>query len=484
MTKVLLFLLSGLLAGSAAYAQTTDSVAERQQAVERGLLPAVLVAGQPEPSYSIYDRMAHYNVPGVSVAVIHGGHVEWAEGYGTKKAGTTDSVTTSTLFQAASISKPVAATAALRLVEEEQVALDDDVNTALRSWRVPENEYTAEQPVTLRGLLSHTAGLTVSGFPGYAAGVAVPSVVDVLDGKGNTDPVRADTLPGAQFSYSGGGYTVAQLLIEDVTGEPFAVTVEQSVLHPAGMYRSTFRQPLPDRLSDDAAVAHQSDGTPVEGGWHTYPEQAAAGLWTTPTDLARFALAIRASYFGQPGALLKEETVHEMLTVPGGSEGDEGYALGFGINGSGDSLNFGHGGSNRGYRAFLMMYPATGNGVAVMTNAANGGGLMMEVARAVARTYGWSDLAPEVRTVVEVDPATLAQYAGVYRFVGDPEELVVVEQEGEGVYATISDGPRRRLHPESETVFFLEESGTQVTFRPEGEPGTLEVYGERAVLDK
>jgi CubicO group peptidase (beta-lactamase class C family) len=228
--------------------------------VEESLLPAVVVAGDSAPTFSIAARMEHYKVPGVSVAVIHDGKIEWAKGYGAREVGGTDSVTASTRFQAASISKPVAATAALRLVEEGRLELDANVNDALKSWRVPDNEFTAKQPVTLREILSHTAGLTVHGFPGYAVGEKVPSTVDVLDGKGNTDAVRVDTVPGAMWRYSGGGYTVAQLLVHDVTGEPFVAAMQRLVLDPLGMKQSTYEQPLPERLADSAAVAYRSSG--------------------------------------------------------------------------------------------------------------------------------------------------------------------------------------------------------------------------------
>ncbi|HEX5435701.1 MAG TPA: serine hydrolase domain-containing protein [Gemmatimonadaceae bacterium] len=382
--------LAMLTLASCAGVQSTGSVAERQRAVEESLLPATVVAGETVPSYSIRDRMEHYSVPGMSIAVINDGKVEWASGYGVKRVGSSDSVTTSTRFQAASISKPVAATAALRLVEEGRLDLDGNVNDRLRSWRVPENQFTAKQPVTLREILSHTAGLTVHGFPGYAAGDAVPSAIDVLDGKGNTAPVRVNMVPGTRWRYSGGGYIVAQVLMQDVTGEPFATLMKRLVLDPLGMTQSTYVQPLPERLSDSAAVAYRSDGDAVEGRWHTYPEQAAAGLWTTPSDLARFALGIRAAYLGEAGAILKQATAREMLTEVMG-----GYGLGVAVEGAGDSLRFSHGGANEGYRAFFVLHPITGDGVAVMTNSDNGYALCMEVIRAVARVYGWPDFRPE-----------------------------------------------------------------------------------------
>jgi CubicO group peptidase (beta-lactamase class C family) len=437
--------------------QASESVAERQRAVEESLLPAVVVAGDSVPTYSIAARMEHYKVPGISIAVINDGKVEWADGYGVKRVGSADSVTTATRFQAASISKPVAATAALRLVEEGKLKLDANVNDELKSWHVPDNEFTAKQPVTLAEILSHTAGLTVHGFPGYAAGEKVPSPVDVLDGKGNTDPVRVDTVPGSIWRYSGGGYTVAQVLIHDVTGEPFAAAMKRLVLDPLEMKQSTYDQPLPEQLADSAAVAYRSNGNAVEGRWHTYPERAAAGLWTTPSDLARFALGIRAAYLGEDGAILKQPTARQMLTERMG-----GYGLGVAVEGAGDSLRFSHGGANEGYRAFFVLYPATGDGVAVMTNSDAGAALYMEVVRAVARAYGWPDFKPETRTVVQVAPDVIERYVGDY--VLDEDFVISITRDGGQLFASYPGQPKARLLAESETQFFPEGNPLRLTF--------------------
>jgi CubicO group peptidase (beta-lactamase class C family) len=446
---------------SCASAPADDAVAERQRAVEESLLPAVVVAGDSAPLYSLSARMEHYKVPGMSVAVINDGKVEWAKGYGVKEVGSSDSVTASTRFQAASISKPVAATAALRLVEEGRLELDANVNDELKSWRVPDNAFTAKQPVTLREILSHTAGLTVHGFPGYAAGEKVPSTVDVLDGKGNTDPVRVDTVPGTIWRYSGGGYTVAQLLVHDVTGEPFAAAMKRLVLDPLGMKQSTYEQPLPERLADSAAVAYRSGGKEVEGRWHTYPEQAAAGLWTTPSDLARFALGIRAAYMGEEGAILKQATAREMLTERMG-----GYGLGVAVEGAADTLRFSHGGANEGYRAFFVLHPSTGDGVAIMTNSDAGAALYMEAVRAVARVYDWPDFRPETRTVVQVAPDVIEPYVGDY--VLDQDFVIAITRDGGQLFASYPGQPKTPLLAESDTQFFPEGNALRLTFGRDG----------------
>lgn len=299
------------------HAQLPATPEARAAAVERGLQPPILVEGRDTGLSSITDRMAELGVPAVSVAVIHDGRIDWARAWGLADVETGREATPETLFQAASMSKPLAALLALVLADEGVVSIDADVNESLRSWKVPPNEFTAKQPVTLRGLLSHTAGVTVHGFPGYAPGTEIPTPVQVLEAEPptNTAPIRVDTEPGTLWRYSGGGYTIAQQMLEDVTGVPYATLLQQRVLEPLGMSSSTSEQPLPARLHERAATAYRSNGSAVRGRFHTYPEMAAAGLWTTPSDYARFALAIQRSLRGEAGTIYGWPGIaHQVIT--------------------------------------------------------------------------------------------------------------------------------------------------------------------------
>ncbi len=375
-----------------AQAQQSDALTQKIQAIEADLLPLAAVHGETPSPLSLEERMARYNVPGVSVAVINNFEIEWARGYGIVETGKTDPVTTETLFQAASISKPVAATAALRLVQEGRLDLDEDVNTWLRSWQVPENSYNEKEKVTLRRLVTHSAGLTVHGFRGYAQGEDVPTAVQVLSGTGpaNSAPVHNDLVPGTRWRYSGGGYTVMQLLLEDITGQSFPDLLQTSVLTPMGMMQSTYDQPLPVNRRAMAATGHRPDGASVTGTWHTYPEMAAAGLWTTPSDLARFAIEIQRSHAGQSNAVLSMAMTQEMLTDQIG-----GYGLGPGVRGEGETLAFSHGGANEGFRCFLFAYAETGQGAVIMTNSDNGIQVARELLGSIARAYDWPDYQSE-----------------------------------------------------------------------------------------
>jgi len=358
--------------------------------VESALMPTFTIRGEPVARSSLADRMAELSVPGVSVAVLVDGEIAWARGYGLADVESGRPVTPNTLFQAASISKPVAALAALRLVESGRVDLDGDVNAHLTSWQVPENEFTEQAPVTLRGLLTHRAGLTVWGFPGYGPDEEVPDGPGVLDGHGNTDPVRVYKAPGESWRYSGGGYTVMQQLVADIHGKRFAAVMREEVLDPIGMLRSTYEQPIPSERQDDIATAYRANGDRVPGGWHTYPEQAAAGLWTTPSELALYAREIQRAWKGESTRMLGEALAREMLTPD-----VDDWGLGPAI--SEDGERFRHGGSNQGFRCTFAAYIDGDDGVFVMTNSDSGSQLASEIAITVAQAYGWSGPRAEER---------------------------------------------------------------------------------------
>jgi len=395
-------------------APKTDEVIAR---VTAGLRPAITVKGEAAGKFTLAERMALYKVPGVSIAVVDSGRIVWARGFGLKEVGTADSVTQTTLFQAASISKPVAATALLRLAEEGKLSLDAPVNEYLKGWKVPDNRFTAKEKVTLRRIVAHYAGLTVHGFPGYAAGDSIPTVPQILDGlkPANTPAVRVDTFPGSHWSYSGGGITVEQLAMTDVTGEPFPALLKRLVLDPIGMTNSGYDQPLPAAKKGQEAAGYRPDGSMIAGRWHTYPEMAAAGLWTTPTDLLKWAMEIAAAKAGKSTKVLSQKMATEMLTVQKAPSG-----LGPMLHGSGHAFYFEHGGSNEGYRCEVMYFPEIGRGAAVMTNSDAGSAVAQEVLYALAAEYHWPEYAPREIERVTLDSATVHAMLGSYTIPGAP----------------------------------------------------------------
>ena len=398
-----------------------DSVSFRIQQVTQQMPPPVLVRGETPVVTSLATRMAELRVPAVSIAVIHNGRIEWARGFGvTQWDG--PSVIERTLFQAASISKPVFALAVLRLADAGKVDLQANVNDYLTSWKVPDSAFTSQAPVTLRALLSHSAGTTVHGFRGYEPTATLPTVNQILDGvsPANSSPVRVDTVPGTRYRYSGGGYVIAQAALQDLTGVPTARNLQKVVLQPLGMKNSTFEQPLPASRAAEIAIPYRADGSQVEGGARIYPEQAAAGLWTTPSDLARYALGVNAALQGEKGAIISAPMARTMLTPV-----LNGRGLGPQVGGRTPRMYFAHDGGNDGYRCLMVVYE-DGEGAVVMTNSDNGGVIAQEVMRSVASAYGWPDFAPSLRTLVDVEPERLERLIGAYQF--DDGSIYVVRR--------------------------------------------------------
>lgn len=364
--------------------QTLDSLEQRIHRVESGLLPLDPAKGETSTPKSLIERMHHYKVPGVSVAVIDNEKIDWARGYGVADIATGQKVEVDTRFQAASISKPVSAMAALRFVEEGKLALDEDVNRRLVSWKVPQNEYTKVEKVTLRRILSHSAGLTVHAVAGFSVGERVPSLVDILNGKKEThsEPVVVDYVPGSKMRYSGGGFCVLQQLLVDVTGKSFSALMQEAVLNKLEMSDSTFDQPLSPSQSVYAATGYYEDGTPVPGRWRVYPEMAPAGLWTTPSNLAMFAIELLKSREGKANHVLSSSMTRQMLTPQ-----IEGMGLGIYTNQSASPFN--HGGGNDGFRCLLAAFADSGKGVVIMTNSENATNLIVEIVHSAAAEYGF-----------------------------------------------------------------------------------------------
>jgi len=342
-------------------------------------------------AFTLQDVMRRFRVPGVSVAVIRDFKIHWTKAYGIADVETGQPVDVNTLFQAASISKPVTAMAALRLVQEGKLSLDQDINAVLTSWHVPTSDLNRERPVTPRALLSHTSGADDGfGFPGYDPSAPRPTVVQILQGQppSNVGPVLFARPPYQAFKYSGGGITIMQLALTDLTGQPFADLMQAQVLGPLGMTNSSYKQPLPADLARRAARAHSGQGRAMGAAWHVYPEQAAAGLWTTPVDLARFVIEVQTAVRGPTGRVLSQATAAEMVAPLGVGP----FGIGLTVEKRGEGWYFTHGGSNWGFRADVLAHLRKGYGVVVMTNGDAGTAVINEIEARVAAAYHWDSL--------------------------------------------------------------------------------------------
>ncbi len=340
----------------------------------------------PANPTDIASLIEYYHVPGVSIAVIRDFELDYVEVHGVKSETTLEPVTPATLFQAASLTKGVSATAVMSLVQDGTVSLDTEINDYLTRWKLPGNAYQEDEKVTLRRLLSHTAGTTVSGFRGYRYTEPVPDLIQILNGfpPANSPPIVVDLVPGSEFRYSGGGYQVMQQALQDVTGLAYDDFMQQRVLVPIGMAASTYEQPLPESLRDLAASGYYADGTAVPGGHHIYPELAAAALWTTSADLARFVIELQLSLRGESNRVLSKENAETLMT-----EVRNDYGLGFGLWSHHGQPYFGHDGANDGFRCRMVASRTRGYGVVILTNSDNGLELSDAVVELIGEREGW-----------------------------------------------------------------------------------------------
>lgn len=360
--------------------------------------PAPPPPGPLDPAL-VAALLKQFNVPGVSIAVIKDFQIDWAQGYGVADVATGARVDTGTMFQAASISKPVAAMVSMRAVQEGRFSLDQDVNSILTTWKLPGGAHTQARPVTPRGLMSHTSGTGDGfGFPGYPPGAPLPTLPQLLDGlpPSNRRAVRLERAPATGFKYSGGAVMIQQLALMDAVGKPFAQIAQEWVLGPLGMTNSTFEQPLPAARQSQAARAHDRSGARMGDPWHVYPEHAAAGLWTTPTDLARFLIEVQTTLAwpvanapkGVSPRVLSRPAMLEMVTPVGVGP----YAVGFSVQKDGEGWYFGHGGSNWGFQCYMTAHRLKGYGVVVMTNGDAGSALAQDIRAKIQQAYAWDTL--------------------------------------------------------------------------------------------
>lgn len=370
----------------------TSLAADRslQEVVENGLY----TDEEPDVSHSIIDRMRDLKIPGVSIAVINKGKLAWSAGYGTlTSADDSTAVNSKTLFQAGSISQSLTAFGVMILVQQGKLDLDKDVNVYLKRWKVPENTFTQIAKVTLRKLLSHTAGTSVPGFTGYESQAPLPDLVTIVQGKkpANSKPIKVEAVPGTSVSFSGGGSAIAQLVIEDVTNEPFALWMYKNVFMPLKMNDSTFIQPLPPALALNAAHGYKKNGDPVKGNWYNYPEQGSRGLWTTPEDLAKFIIYIEAALKGEVSDPLEKKYVEKMIHNQriGARNTDKG--LGFSLINSGEDLSFTLIGQNEGFISRIRGVAYQGKGYAIMMNNDDGWPLLNEIRNSIRRAYHWPE---------------------------------------------------------------------------------------------
>ncbi len=334
------------------------------------------------------NLLKRHNVAGISIAVLRDFHLAYAQCEGVISKESREPLWPDTLFQAASVSKIISAVLTMILVEKGRLDLDRPVDEYLKSWKLPKNDFTRKAPVTIRRMLSHFSGINVPTYRGFLKEGPLPSLLDVLNGTGACDApaVVVEKPVDGQFAYSTGSFAVLQTILQDVTGENFETLIQRELLQPLNMHRSCFAQPLNGPLSRNAACGHRSDGEPVDGNWFVYPTQAGSGIWTTPTDLAKFALHLQKILHGNTSGLLQPQSLKMMLSP----YREPFFGLGFALyNDKGPGLFFGHNGNTEGYRSMFIAHESRGCGAFILANSNNADPVIKEAVNQIALSEGW-----------------------------------------------------------------------------------------------
>ncbi|MEJ7559033.1 MAG: serine hydrolase [Pedobacter sp.] len=447
MKRIITSLAITLILNNSSFAQSI--LQQRIKQVENSLTENLRT--QDAAAFNLQKRMEYYKVKGLSIAVIKDYKIDWAKAYGLSDAESKTPVTVSTLFQAASISKSLNAVGVMKLFSSRNLNLFADINTYLSSWKFPYDSLSGGKKINVANLLSHTAGLSIHGFGGYEQGSPLPSAIQILNGDkpANSDPVRSVFAPGLRQQYSGGGITITQLLMTDISKQPYEQYMEQQVLRPLGMRSSTFAQPPVGKKLNALATGYDTDGNEIKGKYHLYPEQAAAGLWTNPTDLGKYIIETQLAYAGKSDKVLDQQSTKLRLSPYENSEA----ALGVFIEDYDGLKYFGHGGSNEGFQSGYYGSLQDGNGLVIMVNSDNGQ-IIQELINSIATVYNFKGL-NKSRTIklAHVTSSELDKYLGKYQLT--PDLVLTITREGKQLYAQATGQTKLEAYPETSTKFLF-----------------------------
>ncbi len=468
MKNIITIFLIIILFQSCTEESNTDTTIDLIKKVETGLTTRVHIAG--DSTWSIEERMKHYGVPGVSIAVINNGEIAWAKGYGIMDKESKAPVTEQTLFQVSNIGMPLTAYGALRLVEQNKVSLNENINSYLKSWKLPDSEFTKEKKATIKNLLSHTAGINVHSFKGYSTDAPVPTLIEVLNGTppANSSPVMVDKVLDESFWISAGGYTIIQQMMMDVEGKKFPEIMNELVLQPFGMSNSSFNQPLTIEQLKMAATGYLRDGSMVKGKRHTYPELASNGLWTNAKDLAKFVINIQQTLKDNSTKGLSKDMTELMLTpLVENRWGLNG--LGFSISYKKDEIYFRKNGWSTGFYSEMMAHRDNGHGVVVLTNSLKPD-LVYELVRSVALAYDWDNYVP-VHRKMETEQSLVNKITG--RYMENGRIVEVFQKNNQLFYKNILDLEAEELVKVSDSGFVKRNSTRLIKFKPNSKNETV-----------
>jgi CubicO group peptidase (beta-lactamase class C family) len=456
-----------------------EHAAELKAQLESGIRGKVKFIGEAEKLNSVSDKMSAYAIPAMSLAVIRGGQIEWSETYQNAEVGENQKLDCTSLFQAASLSKPVTFMAALRMHAAGEIDLDKNIEDYLKSFQLPQGKQTAERPVTFRNIFSHTSGINAGGYQGYNRDLNMPSDPDILMGNDgvNSPAIEVVWEPNETLAYSGGGYTLAELALQDIYGASFSEIMNKWILKPAKMENSEFTQPLPASDSNRVAKGHTQSGEVLEGGWRNHPEQAAAGLWSNATDLAKFMTAIYNAYQGKP-SIFSQSDIESMI-----KDERDSHVYGFIVNRTEDDLAITHYGGNAGYRTAMTISLTTGNGLVYLINSDNGGNLGNELLLSAAQVYGWKHFPQTQAERKEIDTQTLKALVGAYKWNDQIDLNIRYDEKEKRIVLIFPNGDAYKLVPVvgDELDFVHPNTGIEVAFLQEDNFNSFSLYGQKAL---
>lgn len=443
-----------------------DTTSNLIKKVEAGIPNRSYIAG--DSTWTIEERMEHYGVPGVSIAVIHNGKIAWTKGYGVMNKEDDSPVTEQTLFQASLLSMPVTAYGALRLVEQDKVTLDENINSYLKSWQLPDNEFTKERKATIKNLLNGTSGINLHAILGYSTGESVPTLVEVLNGisPAKNEPVTVNKEP--ELDILAGAYTIIQQMMIDIEAEKFPELMDELVLQPLEMNSSTFNQTLSSEQLTMAATGYLTDGSMVKGKRYIYPTMAANGLWTTAEDIAKFIINIQQTLKDNSTKSLSKDMTAQMFTTSGYKSKywpNFKYGLGLSIENKKKDIYFGHHGWNRGFFNLMTAHRDKGYGVVVLTNSTIPA-FNHEVIRSVAMAYEWDNYVP-VHQKMEIKQSLVNKITG--RYMENGRVVEVFQKDNLLFTKNILDVEAEELVKVSDSNFVRRNSSRLIQFNPNSE---------------
>ena len=423
--------------------------------------------------YNILDRMKFYKIPSVSIAVINNGKIEWTKTYGYADIEMKRLANKTTLYQVASITKSVNGLGIMKLVQDGKLSLTNDIRNYLKTWTFPDNELSKNKTITLKNLLSHTAGLSVHGFIGYTVNDTLPTINQILNGEkpANNEPIKPIYPINEHFEYSGGGYIVIRKILDDNISFNYDSLMTAVVLKPLKMTNSTFSQPLSFGYKNYAYGTDKEMQT-LKGNYYIYPEQSAGGLWATATDIAKFVLSIQNNLKGSPNSLINKSLTDEMLTPVLNN-----YALGFGIVEKGGEKYFWHEGESYGYNSLYYGSFKTGKGVVILTNAypSNGQPFIQELLNSVATAYSWKNFYnPTKKKLAFVPDTLLAKYIGDY-YSENPQMKISITRNSNQLELT-ARRPEKMYATKPDTFFLASSPNDNCVFSSSKNDGNIDSF--------